>query len=126
MIYDLCYDKYNYRKYIPNKLFLCEDINIEYNYNNSSTNSLFNIFHLLEMSLYQIKQLLLNGEFISQLFLYHYFKKKRIINLYYKNNEYKQKINILINKDLYPNDSDYKIFSKKSNLEPLIININNT
>ena len=122
MIYDLCYDKYNYRKYIPNKLFLCEDINIEYNYNNSSTNSLFNIFHLLEMSLYQIKQLLLNGEFISQLFLYHYFKKKRIINLYYKNNEYKQKINILINKDLYPNDSDYKIFSKKSNLEPLIIN----
>ena len=102
MIYDLCYDKYNY--------------------NNSSTNSLFNIFHLLEMSLYQIKQLLLNGEFITQLFLYHYFKKKRIINLYYKNNEYKQKINILINKDLYPNDSDYKIFSKKSNLEPLIIN----
>ena len=76
MIYDLCYDKYNYRKYIPNKLFLCEDINIEYNYNNSSTNSLFNIFHLLEMSLYQIKQLLLNGEFISQLFLYHYFKKR--------------------------------------------------
>ena len=122
MIYDLCYEKYNYRKYIPNKLFLCDDINLEYNYNNSSTNSLFNIFHLLEMSLYQIKQLLLNGEFISQLFLYHYFKKKRIINLYYKNNEYKQKINILINKDLYPNELDYQIFSKKSNLEPLIIN----
>ena len=80
MIYDLCYDKYNYRKYIPNKLFLCEDINIEYNYNNSSTNSLFNIFHLLEMSLYQIKQLLLNGEFIStqMIQIIKYFQKKVI------------------------------------------------
>jgi hypothetical protein len=123
MIYDLCYDKYNYRKFIPKKLFLCEDINIEYNYtNNKDTNSLFNIFHLLEMSLFQIKQLLSNGEFISQLFLYNYFAKKKIINSYYINNEFKQKINLFINKDLYPTDIDYKIFSQKSNLEPLIIN----
>ena len=35
MIYDLCYEKYNYRKYIPKKLFICDDINLEFNYSNN-------------------------------------------------------------------------------------------
>ena len=90
MIYDLCFDKFNYMNYIPKKLFICDDINLEYNYNlnKNNYNSLFNIFHLFGMSFYQIKQLLLNGEFISQLFLHGFFQKKRVINEYYKNNEF--------------------------------------
>ena len=122
MVYDLCYEKYNYRNYIPKKLFICDDINLEYNYNSNDINSLFNIFHLFELSLYQIKQLLYNGEFVTQLLLYNYFQKKKILNIYYTNNEFNQKINLFINRALFPSESDYKIFSPKSNLEPLIIN----
>ena len=124
MIYDLCYEKYNYRNYIPKKLFICDDINFEYNYNfgRNNYNSFFNIFHLFEMSLYQIKQLLSNDEFISQLFLHNYFQKRKILNIYYKRNEFYQKINIFINKDLFISETDYKIFSQKGNLDPLIIN----
>ena len=121
MIYDLCYEKYNYRKYLPKKLFICDDINLEYNYNfpkNKFSNSLFNIFHLFEMSLFQIKQLLSNGEFISQLFLHNYFQRKKVINSYYKNHEFKRRINIFINKELFLSDLDYKLL----NLEPLTIN----
>ena len=126
MIYDLCYEKYNYRKYIPKKLFICDDINLECNYSSNKNkykyNSLFNIFHLFEMSLFQIKQLLSNGEFISQLFLHNYFQRKKIINEYYNANEFERKINIFINKDLFISENDYKLYSLKGNLEPLIIN----
>ena len=124
MIYDLCYEKYNYRKYIPKKLFICDDINMEYNYNIKENNykSLFNIFHLFDMSLYQMKKLLSNGEFIAQLFLHNFFQKRRIINNYYNLNDFKQKINLFINRDLFISDTDYKIYSIKGNLDPLIIN----
>ena len=121
MIYDLCYDKYNYKKYIPKKLFICDDINLEYNYTNDKK-SIFNIFHLFEMSLFQIKQLLSNTEFVSQLLLFNYFRKKKILNLYYNTNEFNQKINLFVNKDLFLSELDFKIFSSKGNLEPLIIN----
>ena len=127
MIYDLCYDKYNTKKYISKKLIICDDINLEEkytkNYNNKSFNdSLFNIFHLFEMPLYQLKQLFLHDEFILQLFLKYFFDKKRIINNYYKENDFKRKICLFIAKELFPIEDDYKIFSKKGVLEPLIIN----
>ena len=135
MIYDLCFDKYNYMNYIPKKLFICDDLNLENNFNlnynfdnfdnkknNFNNNSLFNIFHLFGMSFFQIKQLLSNGEFISQLFLHGFFQKKRVINNYYKFNEFNQRINLFINKDLFINEIDYKLFSIKGNLHPLIIN----
>jgi DNA helicase INO80 len=127
MIYDLCYDKYNTKKYISKKLIICDDINLEEKYtknnNNKSFNdSLFNIFHLFEMPLYQLKQLFLHDEFILQLFLKHFFDKKRIINNYYKENDFKRKICLFIAKELFPIEEDYKIFSKKGVLEPLIIN----
>ena len=132
MIYDLCFDKYNYMNYIPKKLFICDDLNLENNFNfnfdnfdnkknNFNNNSLFNIFHLFGMSFFQIKQLLSNGEFISQLFLHGFFQKKRVINNYYKFNEFNQRINLFINKDLFINEIDYKLFSIKGNLPPLII-----
>ena len=95
-----------------------------FNYSNNKNkyNSLFNIFRLFEMSLFQIKQLLSNGEFISQLFLHNYFQRKKILNEYYKDNEFEQKMNIFINKDLFVSETDYKLYSQKGNIEPLIIN----
>ena len=126
MVYDLCYDKYNIKKYITKKMIICDDLNFEekyvQSYNNKNFNSLFNIFHLFDMSLYQLKQLFVHDEFIMQLSLKYFFEKKRIINNYYKENELKEKICLFISKELFPIEDDYKVFSKKGVLEPLIIN----
>ena len=127
MIYDLCYDKYDKKKYIPKKLIICDDINFEEKYYNTYNNiknfkSFFNIFHLFDMSLYQLKQLFTHDEFILQLFLKYFFENKRIINHYYKENDFKSKVCLFIAKELFPIEDDYKIFSTKGVLEPLIIN----
>ena len=125
MIYDLCNEQFNYKKYIPKKVLLCDDINIGKNYtdnNNKNNFSLFNIFHLFEMSLYQIKQILSQDEFITQLFLFNYFRKKKLLNMYYTSHQFLQKINLFISKNLFLSSHDFKIFSKKSDLPPLIIN----
>lgn len=49
MIYYLCYDKYNGKKYISKKMLICDEISFErkyINYNEAKIfNSLFNIFH---------------------------------------------------------------------------------
>ena len=74
------------------------------------------------MSLYQLKQLFIHDEFIMQLSLKYFFDNKRIINEYYKENDYKTKICLFIAKELFPIEDDYKIFSSKGVLEPLIIN----
>ena len=123
MIYDLCYDKYNKNIYIPKKLIVCDDLNFENSYNNIiGYNSLFNIFHLFDMSVYDLKKLFVHDEFILQLSLNYFFDKKRIINNYYKENELKEKICLFIVKELFPIEDNYKIFSAKGVLEPLIIN----
>ena len=126
MLYDLCYDKYNGKKYISKKMIICDDINFENNYiqsgNIKNINSLFNVFHLFNMPLYQLKQLFIHDEFLLQLSLNEFFNKKRIINNYYKENEFKLKICLFIVKELFLLEDDYKIFSKKGDLEPLIIN----
>ena len=123
MIYDLCNEQYNLKKLVPKKLILCDDINISNLYNEENSNySLFNIFHLLELNLYQIKQILTQDEFITELFLYNYFQKKKLLNLYYTSHEFNQKINLFITKNLFLSQNDFKIFSEKSELPPLIIN----
>ena len=128
MIYDLCYDKYDIRKYISKKMIICDDLNFEDNYtiryenDKKLFNAFFNIFHLFDMSLYQLKQLFVHDEFIMQLYLKYFFDNKRIINDYYKENDYKTKVCLFIAKDLFPIEEDYKIFSVKGLLEPLIIN----
>jgi len=127
MIYDLCYDKYDKKKYISKKLIICDDINFEEKYYSTYNNiknfkSFFNIFHLFDMSLYQLKQLFTHDEFILQLFLKYFFENKRIINHYYKENDFKSKVCLFIAKELFPIEDDYKIFSAKGVLEPLIIN----
>jgi DNA helicase INO80 len=125
MIYDLCYDKYKVKTYISKKLIICDDLNFENKYAKTddikSFNSLFNIFHLFDMSLYQLKQLFIHDEFILQLSLKYFFEKKRIINNYYKKNGFKEKVCLFIAKELFPVEDDFKIFSQKGILEPLII-----
>ena len=126
MIYDLCYDKYNGKKYISKKMLICDDISFErkyINYNEAkSFNSLFNIFHIFDMSLYQLKQLFAHDEFILQLSLNYFFYKKNLINYYYNENNFKSKICLFIAKELFPMENNFKIFSSKGVLEPLVIN----
>jgi len=126
MIYDLCYDKYNGKKYLSKKVIVCDDLNFENNYINDSKrksfSTLFNVFHLFDMSLYQLKQLFAHDNFIIQLYLNYFFYTKRVTNYYYKENDLKSKICLFIAKELFPIEDDYKVFSSKGNLEPLIIN----
>ena len=128
MIYDLCYDKYDVKKYLSKKLIICEDINfnnefIEAQNNKNCFSSLFNIFHLFDMSLYNIKKLFMHDEFITQLTLINFFEHKKILLNYYKENSFKHNhICLFIVKELFPSENDFVIFSKKGILEPLIIN----
>ena len=128
MIYDLCYDKYDVKKYLSKKLIICEDINfnnefIEAQCNKNCFSSLFNIFHLFDMSLYNIKKLFMHDEFITRLTLINFFEHKKILLNYYKENSFKHNhICLFIVKELFPSENDFVIFSKKGILEPLIIN----